>query len=90
MTDDLHMLWNVRYEDAEHELAGYEQVSTLMGIVDAELITRKERAPSHLARRGARSMGRPPWRETSRADDWWKYERFLMILKVTVMRQDDA
>lgn len=58
MTNDLYMLWYIGNKDTEHELAGYEQVSTLMGIVDAELITRREQAPSHLARRGARSTDR--------------------------------
>lgn len=59
MLNNLDMLWDVRDEDTEHELTGHGQVSTLMGIVDAELITPRERAPSHLARRDVRSTGLP-------------------------------
>lgn len=59
MTDNLDMLWDVRNENAEHELAGHGQVSTLMGIVDETLITRRERAPSHSAMRDVRSTGLP-------------------------------
>jgi len=32
-------------------------------VVDAEIITRRGREPSHSARRDAHSMGRPSWRE---------------------------
>jgi hypothetical protein len=63
MTDDFHMLRDVRDEDTKHELSGHKEYQNLDGrCVDAEIITRRERGPSHSGRRDVRSMGRPSWR----------------------------
>ena len=63
MTNDFHMLRDVRDEDTKHELSGHEEYQNLDGwCVDAKIITRRERGPSHSARRDVRSMGRPSLR----------------------------
>lgn len=62
MTDDFHMLRDVGDEDTKHELSGHKEYQNLVGwCVDAEIITRRERGPSHSERRDVRSMGRPSW-----------------------------